>query len=69
MDRFWNEFSKSTIVSGMLALLIWGIIGYLASTGQEIPIVLATSGGAIIGFFFKAKSEAEIARMIAALKE
>ncbi len=67
MNRFWDEFSKSTIMSGLLALLVWGIIGYLAIVGREIPIVLATGGGAIIVFFYGAKSEASAARLQARL--
>jgi len=62
MERFWNEYSKSTITSGMLSLLIWGIIGYLAIQGANIPDVLVGSGGAIIGYFFAAKTNADAAR-------
>lgn len=69
MNRFWDEFSKSTIVSGLLALIVWGIIGYLAITGQEVPIVLATGGGTVLAFFYGAKNNAEHARSQAAILE
>lgn len=62
MERFWNEYSKSTITSGILALLIWGIIGYLAIMGMDLPDALTVGGGSIIGYFFAAKSTAQSAR-------
>lgn len=62
MDRFWNEFSRSTITSGILALFIWGVIGYLAIVGRDLPDALIGGGGAIIGYFFAAKSTAQSAR-------
>jgi len=62
MERFWDEFSRSTITSGILALLIWGVIGYLAVVGNDLPDALIGGGGAIIGYFFAAKSTAQSAR-------
>jgi len=61
-ERFWNEYSKSTITSGILALLIWGIIGYLAIMGMDLPDALTVGGGSIIGYFFAAKSAAQSVR-------
>lgn len=69
MDRFWDEFSKSTIVSGLLALMVWCAIIYLAITTSEVPEVLAVGGGAIIGYFFRVKSEAQTARIQASIIE
>lgn len=68
-ERFWNEYSKSTIVSGILALMIWGAIVYLAINAQEVPDVLAVAGGAIIVYFYKAKDDARAARLSAGLKD
>ena len=63
MDRFWDEFSKSTITSGFLAIIIWVIICYLAVMQLPIPDILYFGGAAIIGFFFGAKGKAETSRM------
>lgn len=62
MDRFWDEFSKSTIVSGLLALMVWGTIGALAIMGREMPDILIWGGSGIIGFFFGAKTQAQTTR-------
>ena len=56
---FWEwlseQFSQSTIISGVLALLIWVAVVYLAVAGMEIPEILYAGGMAVIGFFFGAK--------------
>lgn len=56
MDRFWDEFAKSNIISGVLAVGLTGAVIYLAVTGQPIPEVLAAALTAIIGFFFGTKA-------------
>lgn len=62
MERFWDEFSRSTITSGILAILVWGAIIYLAVMGMDLPDALTVGGGSIIGYFFAAKSNAQSAR-------
>jgi len=62
MERFWDEFSRSTITSGILAILVWGAIIYLAVVGMDLPDALTVGGGSIIGYFFAAKSNAQSAR-------
>jgi len=56
--RGWlrQQWERSNIISGILALAIWGVILYLAVVGVEPPDVLIGAGGIIIGFFFKATS-------------
>jgi len=54
-----RQYEKSNIISGFLAFAIWGTICYLAAAGREIPTILATAGGAIIVFFYRAKQEVE----------
>ena len=49
-EQFWNEFNKSTIVSGILALAVWGAIIYLAVTNVPVPDVLGAGGGLILGY-------------------
>jgi len=64
MERFWDEFNRSTITSGLLAIIIWGVIGYLAITGQPIPDALIGAGSMIVGYFFKSKSDSQLTRMM-----
>lgn len=60
MSAFWEwtgrQWAKSNIISGLLALMIWGAIVYLSIVGQDPPGVLIGAGGLIIGYFFKSKS-------------
>ena len=62
-DRFWDEFNKSTIVSGFLAVIVWVGILYLATTGQPIPDALAAGGSLILGYFFGARSGQQAERV------
>ena len=52
---FTSEFSKSNILSGVLAIAIWGAIIFLAVSQAPIPEILYYAGSTIIGFFFGAK--------------
>lgn len=52
---FFEQFSQSTIISGLLAVVIWLAIIYLAVTGGEIPEILYAGGMAVMAFFFGAK--------------
>lgn len=52
MARFWEQFNKSNVISGALALLVWGLIAYLAIEGRPIPDGVLGGGLSIIGFFF-----------------
>jgi len=62
-EQFWAEFNKSTIVSGILALSVWGAVIYLAVIGTPIPDVLGAGGGLILGYFFGARSGAQTERI------
>lgn len=55
MDWFKNEFSKSNIISGALALAIWAAIIYLAVTQVQVPEILYFGGATVIAFFFGSK--------------
>jgi len=63
MHEFWNQFNKSTIMSGVLALIVMGSVIYLAVTGRPIPDVLAASASVIVGFFFGARSGQQAERV------
>jgi len=60
------EFNKSTIVSGLLAISVWGAIIGLAVAGMAIPEVLAAGGALILGYFFGARSGQQAERVQAA---
>jgi len=64
--RFWDAFDKSLIVSGILALLVWGVILYLAIAQIQIPEVLGAGGALILGFFFGSRSGQQTERIQAA---
>lgn len=53
---FLEQWAKSNIISGLLALGIWGVILYLSIIGRPPPDVLIGAGGIVVGYFFKSKS-------------
>ena len=55
MDWIKDEFSKSNIISGLLAIAIWGGIIYLAVAQAPIPDVLYAGGMSVVAFFFGTK--------------
>lgn len=55
MQWLKSEFSKSNIISGLLAVVIWSVVCYLAVAQVPIPDVLTAAGMAVIAFFFGAK--------------
>ena len=55
MDWLKDQFARSNIISGLLALAIWGGIIYLAVGQVPIPDILYAGGMAVVGFFFGAK--------------
>ena len=55
MKWFQGQFAKSNIISGVLALAIWGAVIYLAIAQLDIPDILYFGGSAVIGFFFGTK--------------
>lgn len=55
MKWFQEQFAQSNIISGVLALAIWGAIIFLAVTQAPIPDILYAGGTAVIGFFFGSK--------------
>lgn len=63
MDWLKQEFAKSTIISGLLAIAIWGAVIYLAVIQAPIPDLLYAGGMSIIAFFFGSKVGAESERI------
>jgi len=55
MEWLKGEFSKSNIISGLLALGVFGTIIYLSVMQLPIPEILILLAGTIGGFFFGSK--------------
>jgi len=68
MDRFWSAWEKSTIVSGLLAVGLMGVVGYLAVTGQEIPETISLAFVSLIAWFFGAKGRDDTKRLVEAVQ-
>lgn len=52
MEWFKDQFGKSNIMSGLLAVIVWSAIVYLAVIQVAIPDILYAGGMTIIAFFF-----------------
>jgi len=50
-----SQWEQSSIISGILALSIWGAIIFLAVSQSPIPDILYAGGTGVMGFFFGAK--------------
>lgn len=50
-----SQWEQSSIISGLLALGVWGAIIALALVQAPIPDILYAGGMSVIGFFFGAK--------------
>jgi len=55
MEWLKEQFSQSTIISGLLALGIWGAIIALALMQAPIPDILYAGGMTVAAFFFGTK--------------
>lgn len=55
MEWLRQEFSKSNIISGILALLIWGVIAYLAIMQIPVPEIFYYGGTSALAFFYGSK--------------
>ena len=50
-----SQWEQSNIISGILAIAIWGAIIYLAVTQVPVPEILYYGGSTVLGIFFGAK--------------
>ena len=55
MKWLQSQWEQSSIISGLLALGVWGSIIALALVQAPIPDILYAGGMSVIGFFFGAK--------------
>lgn len=58
MSWFKAEFAKSTIISGLLSVVIVSVICYLAIVQVPVPDVLVAACSSVIAFFFGARQGA-----------
>ena len=59
-------FLESVVLQGVLTVGLWGVAAYLMVCGQDIPDLLAAGCGAVITFWFTAKTTRKVAGEIAA---
>lgn len=57
MDKFWEYMGESVLVQALITLLLVVTICYLFATGQEVPGLLGTLCGSVLGFWFGTKSQ------------
>jgi hypothetical protein len=60
MDKFWQLLQESTLIQGAVTLALVGAVIYLSCTGQEIPTLLETMSGIVVGFWFGQKAQQAI---------
>jgi len=68
MERFWNAWNKNTVVSGVLAVGLLGLVGYCVVAGKEIPDTISHGFIGLIAWFFGAKGQDETRRAVAAVR-
>lgn len=62
-NRLLDLLQESTIISGLLALIVVGACVYLAVSGQEIPETLAGMALSVIAFFFGSRAGQQAERL------
>lgn len=62
METFWTLFKESVVIQAILALLFAGTVCTMYLRGLSVPGELLTLLGAVIGYYFGAKSQAAINR-------
>ncbi len=64
--KFLELLADSTIIQGLLTILVVGVWLYLVVTGQAVPDTLYAIVGTVTGFYFGSKSQNQIRRAAAA---
>jgi hypothetical protein len=63
-ESIWQAWESSTIVSGLMALGLLFVVGYLALAGRSIPDAVGIAFGAVIGYFFADKTTKAVVRAV-----
>lgn len=68
MERFWDAWDKSTIVSGVIAVGLLVTVIYLAVIQAPIPEAVSFAFGSVVGFFFGSKGRDDARRAVEAVR-
>ena len=68
MDRFWDAWEKSTIVSGVLAVGLLALVGYCVVSQIEIPDAISLAFVSLIAWFFGAKGRDDTKRLVESIQ-
>lgn len=68
MDRFWDAWEKSTIVSGILAIGLLGTVVYCVVSHTEIPDTISLAFVSLIAWFFGAKGRDDTKRLVESIQ-
>ena len=69
MNKFWELVESSAIVQALLALLVIGADVYLFMQGKPVPAELWALTTLIVGFYFGAKSQAQLGVILRTMKK
>lgn len=53
---------ESTVIQGLVTLVLVGVVGYLSVVGQPIPDLLTNALMIVLGFWFGSKTGIETAK-------
>ena len=62
--NFWDLFKESVVLQGFLTIGLWGVAAYLMIIGKPVPDLLAAGCGAVITFWFTAKTTRQVTAAI-----
>lgn len=57
MNNFWKLLQESTITTTVITLAVIGAFLYMVVIQAEIPMLLETATGIVLGYFFGSKTE------------
>lgn len=59
MNRFWKQLEKSTIVTGLISLVLVTTASYCVISGIEMPEYLALAVTVVIAYYFTRRARKE----------
>ncbi len=57
---FWEAFKNSTIIQGLITLIVMSAVVYLVVQNMPVPPMLEAFAGLIVGFYFGSKVQASV---------
>lgn len=64
MAKFWQLLAESVITQAMITLLLVITICYLFVMGREVPALLGTLCGSVLGFWFGTKTQYQLDKRV-----